>query len=57
MALKKDGTIITWGRMVNDLYPVTVPEGLSNVVAIAAGDNFCLVITTNSAIADRYRQK
>lgn len=55
MALKKDGTIITWGRMVNDLYPVTVPEGLSNVVAIAAGDNFCLAITTNSAVADKFR--
>jgi trimeric autotransporter adhesin len=54
MALKKDGTVVAWGRMVNDLYPVTVPEGLSNVVAIAAGDNFCLAITTNSAVAKRF---
>ena len=57
MALKQDGTIVTWGRMVNDLYPATVPDGLSNVVAIAAGDNFCLAITTNSAVAEKFRQK
>jgi alpha-tubulin suppressor-like RCC1 family protein len=57
MALKKDGTIVTWGRMVNDLYPVTVPAGLSNAVAISAGDNFCLAITTNSAVAAKFRQK
>ncbi len=57
MALKKDGTVVAWGRMVNDLYPATVPAGLSNVVAIAAGDNFCLAITTNRAVADKFRQK
>jgi len=55
LALKKDGTVIGWGRMVNDLYPVAVPAGLSNVVAIAAGDHFCLAITTNSAVAERFR--
>jgi trimeric autotransporter adhesin len=55
MALKKDGTVILWGQhMVNDLYPITVPVGLSNVVAIAAGDNYCLAITTNSAVADKF---
>ena len=27
---------------------MTVPPGLKDVVAIAAGDNFCLAITTNS---------
>ena len=57
MALKKDGTVVTWGRMVNNQHPATVPAGLSNVVAIAAGDNFCLAITTNSAVADIFRQK
>jgi alpha-tubulin suppressor-like RCC1 family protein len=56
MALKRDGTIVTWGRMVNDLYPATVPAGLSNVVAIAAGDNFCLAITTDSAVAAKFRR-
>jgi alpha-tubulin suppressor-like RCC1 family protein len=57
MALKKDGTVVAWGRMVNNLYPVTVPEGLSNVVAIAAGEDFCLAITTNKAVADRFAIK
>jgi alpha-tubulin suppressor-like RCC1 family protein len=56
LALKKDGTVVTWGRIVNDLYPVTVPAGLSNVVAIAAGESFCLAITTNSTVADRFRK-
>jgi alpha-tubulin suppressor-like RCC1 family protein len=57
MALKRDGTVVMWGRMVNGFYPATVPEGLSNVVAIAAGDKFCLAITTNAAAAERFRQK
>jgi alpha-tubulin suppressor-like RCC1 family protein len=56
LALKKDGTVVSWGRMVNDLYPATVPAGLSNVVAIAAGESFCLAITTNSTVADRFRK-
>lgn len=55
MALKRDGTIVTWGRIGNN-HPATVPAGLSNVVAIAAGDNFCLAITTNRAVAERFRQ-
>lgn len=55
MALKKDGTVVTWGRMAEGQYPVTVPDGLSNVIAIAAGaDDFCLAITTNKAVADRF---
>jgi len=57
MALKKDGTIVTWGRMVNNLYPATVPAGLTGVVAIAACENFCLAITTNAAVAEKFRQK
>lgn len=56
MALKKDGTVVTWGRMVAGLYPATVPDGLSNVVAIAAGDTFCLAITTNAAVAEKLRR-
>ena len=41
--------------MAEGQYPVTVPEGLSNVVAIAAGaEDFCLAITTNKAVADRF---
>lgn len=57
LGLKNNGLIVAWGRMVNGLYPVTVPEGLSNVVAIAAGtDSFCLAITTNAAVAARFRR-
>lgn len=54
MALKKDGTVVAWGKMVNNQYPANVPDGLSNVVAIAAGDNFCLAITTNSVAARKF---
>ena len=56
MTLKRDGTLVTWGRMANGLYPATVPAGLSNVVAIAAGENYCLAITTNNAIAKNFQQ-
>ena len=54
MALKKDGAIVTWGRMRNNLYPVDMPSSLSNVVAIAAGENYCLAITTNSIVAEKF---
>jgi alpha-tubulin suppressor-like RCC1 family protein len=56
MALKKGGTVVAWGRVARR-YPVHVPEGLSNVVAIAAGaEDFCLAITTNKAVADRFAE-
>lgn len=56
MALKKDGTIVAWGGINHDArHPVTVPAGLSNVVAIAAGRFHCLAITTNPAVAARFR--
>jgi len=48
MALKSDGTVIGWGPA----FP-TPPAGLSNVVAISAGEGYCLAITTNNAVADR----
>jgi len=54
LALKKDGTVVAWGNM--RLSPATVPAGLTNVVAIAAGDGFCLALTTNRAVADKFRQ-
>ena len=57
MALKNDGTVVAWGRMVNNQYPANVPDGLCGVVAIAAGDNFCLAITTNCTVAEKFRQK
>ena len=55
LALTRDGNLIAWGRMVNELYPATVPLGLSNVVAIAAGWDSCLAITTNNLVAERFR--
>lgn len=47
LALKDDGTVVAWGKMVNDLYPVSVPKGLNGVTAISAGQSRCLAITTN----------
>lgn len=55
LALKADGQVVAWGEM--NSHSATVPTGLSNVVAISASRNFCLAITTNSAIAERFRQK
>jgi trimeric autotransporter adhesin len=47
LALKRDGTVVSWGYL--DHRPSAVPLNLNGVVAIAAGDNFCLAITTNAA--------
>lgn len=55
LALKRDGTVVGWGMIHGK--PVSVPEGLSNVVAIAAGQSFCMAITTNSAVAERFRRR
>jgi alpha-tubulin suppressor-like RCC1 family protein len=55
LALKNDGTVVAWGRM--NSHPATVPDGISNVVAIAAGGGWCLAITTNSAVAEKFQQK
>ncbi len=53
LALRRDGTVVAWGEI--GFHPPPVPAGLSNVVAIAAGGNFCLAITTNVAVAERFR--
>ncbi len=55
VALKKDGTVVEWGYCIRHF--TEIPAGLSNVIAIAAGPNFCLAITTNSAVADRFMQQ
>ena len=56
LALKKDGTVVG-GRMLGPRYPVNIPAGLHDVVAIAAGWNdFCLAITTNKEVAERFRR-
>ena len=51
LALKSDGTVVSWGEDKRMAY---IPIGLSNVVAIAAGNGFSLAITTNSAVAERF---
>ena len=55
LALKKEGTVVAWGK--NNFHQTDVPAGLSNIVAIAAGPNFCLAITTNSTAAPKHWQK
>jgi alpha-tubulin suppressor-like RCC1 family protein len=54
MALKSDGTITSWG--FSPYHRLDAPAGLSDVVAIAAGDNYCLAITTNRAVAEKFRR-
>jgi hypothetical protein len=40
LALNNDGTVLGWGN-------ISVPQGMSNVTAIAAGDLYSLLVTTN----------
>ncbi len=54
MALKADGNVVVWGHGSRTKYGV--PAGLSDVAAIAAGEYFSLAITTNSAVAERFRR-
>jgi len=50
MALKKDGNVVVWGD--NHHHQVDLAAGLSNIVAIAAGQNFCLAIQTNGTLVE-----
>jgi trimeric autotransporter adhesin len=54
-ALKNDGTVVTWG--FNPYHRMDVPIGLSNVVNISGGADYCLAITTNRAVAEKFMQK
>jgi len=51
LGLKKDSTVVIWGTPGGR--PLGVPDGVTNVTAIAAGRNFCLAITTN--LTDRLK--
>jgi len=53
VAVKKDGTVVTWGHPLG--MQIAPPAGLSNVTAIAAGYDFCLAITTNTDWQPRSR--
>jgi hypothetical protein len=57
LALKRDGTLAIHSVANYQPFSLTVPEGLSNVVAIAAGPAYCLAVTTNWAVAKRFLQK
>lgn len=48
LALKRDGTVIAWGR--NDHQQTNVPPTLSNVTAIAAGANHCLALKRDGTV-------
>ena len=48
LALKRDGTVVAWG---DRRFYRAVPGWLTSVAAIAAGEGFCLAITTNSSLA------
>jgi hypothetical protein len=54
-AVKHDGTVIGWELGSN--CPVNIPAGLNGVTSMAIGRGFCLAITTNRAVAERFRQK
>jgi alpha-tubulin suppressor-like RCC1 family protein len=47
LGLKSDGTLVSWGHPY--AMQMSVPAGLSNVIAISAGPDFSLAITTNAA--------
>jgi alpha-tubulin suppressor-like RCC1 family protein len=43
----KDGTAVAWGIMDYGRRPPMVPQGLNGIVAVAAGEDFALALTTN----------
>jgi hypothetical protein len=53
MALKSDGTVVNWGKYRDDSIGQVVlpfPSGLSNVVAIAAGDNHDVLLKKDGTV-------
>jgi len=49
MALKDDGTVVAWGD--DDYGQTDVPRGLSNVVAIAAGNSHSVALIEDGSVA------
>ena len=45
MALLNSGTVTNWGGTFG-----TIPAGLTNATAIAAGTNFCLALRSNGTV-------
>lgn len=58
LALKSDGTVVAWGKMGlqkgSKAIAANVPDGLTNVVSIAAGPSYCLAITTDPAASKKF---
>ena len=48
MALKADGTVVAWGGNAD----INAPPGLTNVVAIAAGDSQCLAVKADGTVVE-----
>jgi trimeric autotransporter adhesin len=44
--IRQDGSLVCWG---DPLPPFRPPSGLTNVAAVAPGEDFCLVLVTNTA--------
>lgn len=50
LALKDDGTLVTWGKMGDGSVTAALPAGMSNVVAIAAAGSLCLALKRNGSV-------
>lgn len=48
MALKSDGTVVAWG--LNDVGQTNVPAGLTQVIALAAGENHTLALKQDGTV-------
>lgn len=55
LALNRSGEVVLWGQPY--AMKLSVPSGLSGVTAIAAGQDFCLAVTTNSAFCSAMQPK
>ena len=55
LALTAEGRVVAWGS--NDVGQTNVPSGLSNVVAIAAGDHHSLALTAEGTRGGVGRQR
>jgi alpha-tubulin suppressor-like RCC1 family protein len=50
LALKRDGTVVAWGKYEYGQNPVQQPAGLTNVVGVAAGNSFSLALKNNGTV-------
>jgi hypothetical protein len=50
LALKRDGTVVTWGSSASQFSVTNVPPGVTNVIAIAASGNSSMVLKSNGTV-------